>query len=72
MRVAGSPINEPRYIQLDQRDWDVVRDRLLKLEEEQRRMAHEMALLQEGIKERLNEQRVLLARLESTVAGKDV
>ena len=54
MKVAGSPLNEPRYITLDQRDWDSIRDRLLQLEEEQRRMAHEMALLKEGIKERLN------------------
>ena len=72
MKVAGSPLNGPRYVTLDQRDWDSIRDRLLQLEEEQRRMAHEMALLQEGIKERLNEQRLLLARLESALVGKDV
>jgi SpoVK/Ycf46/Vps4 family AAA+-type ATPase len=27
MKVVGSPINEPRYVQLDQRDWSSLRDR---------------------------------------------
>lgn len=27
VKVVGSPINEPRYVQLDQRDWSSLRDR---------------------------------------------
>jgi hypothetical protein len=72
MRVAGSPLNEPRFIQLDQRDWDSMRDRLLHLEEDNRRLNTQMLLLMQGVKERLDVFSVLLARLESTVAGKDV
>jgi hypothetical protein len=72
MKVAGSPINEPRYVQLDQRDWDSVRDRLLQLEEEQRRLNNQLLLLMQGVKERFDVLGVLLARLEGSVAGKDV
>ena len=86
MRVAGSPINEPKYITLDQRDYDRIRDRLLHaeeavdaasaritaLEESNRRLNAQMLMLMQGVKERLDVYGVLLSRLESTVAGKDV
>jgi hypothetical protein len=72
MSFRLSPIHEARNVTLDQRDWDSVRDRLLQLEEEQRRIAHEMALFQEGVKERLNVFNLLLSKLEAAMARKDL
>ena len=72
MRGSGTPFNKPRSVQLDQRDWDSIRDRLLKVEEDNRRLNAQMLMLMQGVKERLDVYGVLLTRLESTVAGKDV
>jgi hypothetical protein len=47
-------------------------DRLLKVEEEQRRLNNQLLLLMQGVKERFDVLGVLLTRLESAVAGKDV
>jgi len=57
---------------VDPRDWNAWRDRLLKVEEEQRAMRREMALYQQGCKERLDVISVLLSRLEDAVARKDL
>jgi hypothetical protein len=72
MRVAGSPINSPRVVQLDQRDWDSIRDRLLRLEEENRRLANDLALFQQGMKERLDVFSLLLSGFEARLVGKDM
>jgi hypothetical protein len=68
MIVAGTPINPPEMILIDRRDFNSLRDRVLHLEEELRRQAREMALFQQGAKERFDVISVLLARLEDTVA----
>ena len=47
-------------------------DRLLKVEEEQRAMRREMALYQQGCKERLDAISVLLTGLSAEVARKDM
>jgi hypothetical protein len=72
MRGTGTPFNEHRYVEIDQRDWDRIRDRLLHLEEDNRRLNAQMLMLMQGVKERLDVYGVLLARLESSVARKDV
>lgn len=52
-----SPINEPKHLLIDQRDWDSMRQRLLRLEEE-------IAAL----KEAMNERDLLLSRIADTLA----
>lgn len=56
----------------DRRDWNGMRERITELEAENRRLRSEMALFQEGVKERLDVFSVLLAGLESALARKDV
>lgn len=52
-----SPINEPKHLLIDQRDWDSMRQRLLRLEEE-------IAALKEAFHER----DLLLTRIADTLA----
>jgi hypothetical protein len=86
MKIAGSPINEPRYISLDLRDWERMRDRVAFLEDaeqtnrnriealelEVRRLTQQEALFMNGTKERLDVFGLLLAGFEARLVGKDV
>ena len=66
------PIDPQDRIEIDRRDWDSLRDRVIHLEENNRMLFRTMGLLQQGIKERFDEQRLLLSRLESAVERKDL
>lgn len=63
-------INE--QISVDRRDWNSLRDRVIKLEEDNRRLHNQMALFMNGCKERIDVFSVLLARFEADLARKDV
>jgi hypothetical protein len=69
MKVAGTEIKPPEYVMLDRRDLNSIRERLAFLEDKQRAQENQMALLMQGVKERLNVFGVLLTRLETIVAG---
>jgi hypothetical protein len=58
-----------RDISAVRNDLAKVYDHIYALEESNRQLHREMALMQEGVKERLNVYGVLLSRLEAALAG---
>ena len=57
---------------IDPRDLQALRDEIVLLKEDNRSLHREMALYQQGCKERFDAISVLLARLEAAVVGRDV
>jgi hypothetical protein len=66
VKVIGSPINEPRYVQLDQRDWSSLRDRQVENQdritflEDAVKTANDRIALLEADNRRLHQQEALL------------
>jgi hypothetical protein len=64
-----TPIQAPDYVLIDRRDLNSIRERLAFLEDANRDIRNQLALMQQGIKERHDEQRrLLLAWTENAVA----
>lgn len=73
MKVSGTPINEPRYVTVDARDLDSLRQRVRNVEDDNNEIRKLIALHMQGVKELFDErERLLLAKFEAQVARKDV